>query len=508
MLKCDWYKRPLRHKRIDPAAFVRVESDSNAFQGYKIVKLADIKFPFLLGEDAVIIDFGDHYTGYLQIALDNGTEDHIADSPANLVFRFAEMPVELAEEIEKKPNSLSVGWAQKDFKTVAFMPYQGSLERRYSFRYVEIKRVDSVYFPIKVQSLSIDSVSAVDVESAKKVEIKDELLRKIDAMCVKTLAECEQDVFEDGPKRDRRLWIGDLRLQALVDYETFGNTDLIKRCIYLFAEHRNQKGLVAPCVFPDTPPYVDQWIYLDYSLCLIPCIYDYMIHTGDTELAEELYSAALQQAEYADSVFNREERRIDAPFFIDHAGFDRTIAALGYYSYVLRRLLAIARRLCRETERIEGMLADSDRALFSYFDPESGFFVAENGEISWHSQTWAALSGALSVDRAADLLKRTVEKDPEIRFSSPFMMHYYLEALFQNGLAETALARMKEYWGAMLAAGFDCCPECFQPGNDRLTPYVNLALNSACHAWSCTPAYWIRRYYANELSAAPESDRA
>ena len=113
---------------------------------------------------------------------------------------------------------------------------------------MKLKRVDSVRFPVKVSGLYLDSVSAVDMDKAKKVDIQDELLRKIDAMCVKTLAECEQDVFEDGPKRDRRLWIGDLRLQALVDYETFENYDFVKRCIYLFAEHLNNEGLVAPCV--------------------------------------------------------------------------------------------------------------------------------------------------------------------------------------------------------------------------------------------------------------------
>ncbi|MFQ8953371.1 MAG: hypothetical protein ACLR56_10430 [Oscillospiraceae bacterium] len=82
----------------------------------------------------------------------------------------------------------------------------------------------------------------------------DSTLAAIDKICVNTLKECEQDVFEDGPKRDRRLWIGDLRLQALVDYVTFRNTDLIKRCIYLFAEHLNEKGLVPPCVFPILRP--------------------------------------------------------------------------------------------------------------------------------------------------------------------------------------------------------------------------------------------------------------
>jgi hypothetical protein len=36
---------------------------------------------------------------------------------------------------------------------------------------------------------------------------------------------------EDGPKRDRRLWLGDLRLEALANYETYRNFDLVKRSL-------------------------------------------------------------------------------------------------------------------------------------------------------------------------------------------------------------------------------------------------------------------------------------
>ena len=42
-------------------------------------------------------------------------------------------------------------------------------------------------------------------------------------IAVNTLKNCMQRVFEDGPKRDRRLWIGDLRLEALANYYTFEN---------------------------------------------------------------------------------------------------------------------------------------------------------------------------------------------------------------------------------------------------------------------------------------------
>ena len=106
---------------------------------------------------------------------------------------------------------------------------------------------------------------------------------------------------------------------------------------------------------------------------------------------------------------------------------------------------------------------------------------------------WAALSGALSCEETKGLLKKTAEYNPGIHMSSPFMTHYYLEALYSCGMAETANEYIKSYWGAIINAGFDCCPECFDITNDRVTPYSNPVLNSACHAWSCTPSYLIRK---------------
>ena len=126
--KSDTYKRPLKHKRIEPQALAEVCADKSAFQGWKIKKLSDISFPLTL-EKEEIIDFGGHYTGYLNIEL-AGRPEHIPDSPTNIAFSFAEMPIELAETAEDSENSLSVGWLQNDFKTIAFMPYKGSLERR------------------------------------------------------------------------------------------------------------------------------------------------------------------------------------------------------------------------------------------------------------------------------------------------------------------------------------------------------------------------------------------
>ena len=61
------------------------------------------------------------------------------------------------------------------------------------------------------------------------------LLRRIDEVSIATLRDCMQTSFEDGPRRDQRLWVGDLRLQALTNYVTYKANDLVKRCLYLFA---------------------------------------------------------------------------------------------------------------------------------------------------------------------------------------------------------------------------------------------------------------------------------
>lgn len=495
MTKSEQYKRELKHRRIDPVAIVEIDEDPKSFQGYSVRKVGDATFPIILERNEVILDFGSHYTGYLHMDLNSGCEEHIPDSPTNLTFNFAEMPLELMETIEDNPYSLSIGWLQNDFKTVAFMPYSGSLERRYSFRYLRIKRVDSVRFPIALESIWLDSVSAVELESVAPLNSADPLLNEIDRISLKTLAECEQDVFEDGPKRDRRLWIGDLRLQALVDYDTFRNLDLIRRCLYLFAEHTNKAGLVAPCVFPDTKPYVDQWILTDYCLCFGLCLQDYLENTGDKTLPDELYDVAEFQVRYTANAFDRATGRIESPFFIDHGGCDKSVASLGYFAYTLRRMILLAEALERPSEWMVSLLAEVDAALLNKKrDAETGLFVADNGELSWHSQVWAALSGALSAEEARRLLEDTVKADPAVRMTSPFMTHYYLEALCSCGLEDKAMEEIRSYWGGILKAGFDCCPECFDERNERLSPYTHPVLNSACHAWSCTPTYWIRRF--------------
>lgn len=145
---------------------------------------------------------------------------------------------------------ISKGWIQEEFLHIDVLPCTLALPRRYAFRFLEIYAVDtSQKFQVVVEDASLKAVSAADPDSVAALEDLPEDLRRIDRVSLKTLQDCMQDVFEDGPKRDRRLWIGDLRLQARTNYATFKNYDLVKRCMYLFAGLTRADGKIGACLF-------------------------------------------------------------------------------------------------------------------------------------------------------------------------------------------------------------------------------------------------------------------
>lgn len=494
--KADSLKRPLKHVRVEPVGLVRMECDSVAFQGLKAVKIPGYKLPIVINSgESMIFDFGDHYVGWLHYGLSHLASARIADSPVKLRFTFGEFPLEIVTPPEEYKGTLGSGWLQNEERAVVFTPYAGKLERRYAFRYLKIERIDSAQFPVEL-SLYADTVSAVSLDSVPPISLEDTALQKIYDMSLKTLKECEQDVFEDGPKRDRRLWIGDLRLQAMSDCLTFGNKELVKRCIYLFAAYRTPDGLVAPCVFPDSHPCVDGWVFLDYSLFFISCLYDYTKQYGDMEFLKELYPVAVEQMELCLSLFDFETGELTAkPAHIEWCfGLDKGLAAACVLIYGMKQLLELTQLLGLDAEYIREQTERVSAAVLSGHTTKNGLYMTAAGQVSWASQIWLVLANILPPEENVRILEALERENPGFGIHTPYLMHYYIDALYSCGLKEKAMSEIKAFWGQLVDFGFDCCPEIFNPGDHFESPYKAPELNSACHAWSCTPIYWIRKY--------------
>ena len=100
-----------------------------------------------------------------------------------------------------------------------------------------------------------------------------------------------------------------------------------------------------------------------------------------------------------------------------------------------------------------------------------------------------------------DVLVEALDKYP---LATPYMHHYYVMALLRAGLKEQARVHMRSYWGSMLDAGADTFWETCDPKDPNASPYGGAVINSYCHAWSCTPAFLITKYF-NSGGKSPAS---
>lgn len=81
-----------------------------------------------------------------------------------------------------------------------------------------------------------------------------------------------------------------------------------------------------------------------------------------------------------------------------------------------------------------------------------------------------------------------------VKPGSLYLYHYVIQAMVDTGMGQEAKEAVKNYWGGMVQKGADTFWEVYDPDNDFISPYQFAPINSYCHAWSCTPIYFIRKY--------------
>lgn len=461
-----------------------------------------------LGKDGMVeIDFGRHMVGYLHLKL--GYINLHPDAPVWLKIYFAESKKELEEKVENYDGWICSGWVQQEQIHVDVIPAEIELPRRYAFRYVKIEVLDiSSKFELTIDDAYVEAVSSADETTLIPYESTDKELVAIDRIACNTLHDCMQQVFEDGPKRDRRLWIGDLRLQALANYETYRMNDMVKGCLYLFAALPMENGQVGACVFMEPEPEVDDTCMFDYSLLFIPTLWDYYQETGDRQALEELWLTVKQQLKLAEERVDEDGIVADSDVlgwcFLDWSlELNKQAGAQGVLLYALKAAIRIAGEL-KEDREAEMMQKKYDLycgAAKKYFwDEKQKLFVSgKDRQVSYASQVWLILGGAANQKEGINILHRVAQHQNAVRIVTPYMYHYYIEAFLQCGEKEEALQIMKTYWGGMAKQGADTFWELYDPKNPEASPYGGTIVNSYCHAWSCAPAYFLRRYYTGKL---------
>ena len=498
--KAEDAKPVLRSRKVRPVRLVKAVPGERSFQGWRVEPVGAVESALNRSVgcgESLVFDFGEHLVGYLGLKVGEGAGR--ADSPVRMKLVYAEMPSELGLSFEPFTGGISRSWLPDEVVFFDEVPSAREISRRHAFRYVKIT-VESAC-PFSLKDLSVRAVTSADEAAVRPLATNDALLAKIDAIAVRTLRDCMQTTLEDGPKRDRRLWIGDLRMQALVNYVTFRNYGIVRRALYHFAGTADERGLVSSDAYERPALAGGQCHILDYTALFPAIVQEYLDATGDRDAAEDLWPLCARQMEIVletvgeDGLFRDEGKWW---CFIDWNGaLDRQASEQGVIICGLNRIVTLARALGREkeAERFAGMAGRmKSAARQALLDPSRGVFVSgSKRQVSQMSQAWMVLAGVVTGDEARRCLRAARADASAERPRTPYACHYLVEALLLAGLDAEADGLLRAYWGGMAERGADTFWEAFDPKDDFISPYGNILLNSACHAWSCGPAYLLRK---------------
>lgn len=334
----------------DARSYYLHKADENLPKLNKTLIRPDV-YPSVLSKgDTLVIDLGNHYVGYFSFKM--WFVDVYIDAPVRMAIRFCETRGELCDDYTDYHGSLCESWLQEEIINVDF-PGEYKMPRRYAARYVKVN-ILSARRKISLSDFKFEAESSADMATLKPLDVSDGELCAIDRVAVNTLKNCMQRVFEDGPKRDRRLWIGDLRLEALASYYTFENIPLVKRCLYLFAAaERNEYGILPGFVYENPIFCSGNWFLIDYSLMFVCTLCDLYSHAGDTETLHDLYPIAKSILDVLDAT--KDDKGLvtarSGDVFIDWCkGLKKSTALEGIYLYTLDRWCEVLESIGNEED--------------------------------------------------------------------------------------------------------------------------------------------------------------
>ncbi|CZR45842.1 uncharacterized protein FPRO_14982 [Fusarium proliferatum ET1] len=504
----DLLPKPHRCIRL-PQRIARFEKASPSFFGLK-ARTADHDINDLpslswgKGSD-FILDFGIHMVGYLSFHLDYVGPN--MDAPCRLRLTFGESPLDVTMDMNDVNTWISTAWLPEEIINVDICPQIINLPRRYSFRYLRVQIIDtSPKFKVSFSNVQCESVSAVSQDHhIEAVEFSDPLLQDIDHICISTLRDCMQTVFEDGPRRDRRLWIGDLRLQALANYSTFRDFNLVKRCLFQFAAVRNADGSLPACIF-EKPTLTASTDYIaDYDALFAAIVHDYVEASGDMETGHLLWETVLDCPKRMLRSLNLPSFAFEAEsskhfIFLDWAkGLDKSAGAHGLLLYCLKITNKLAMQLNKQPPYDELILKMTGAA--TSFLKDGVFVSGESQQVSFASAAWLVLCEAFPPEIARTSLLATLAHPEAVKPLTPYLWHHVCDALAMVGCYDECVDLIKSYWGGMVTAGADTFWECYDAQDCMASPYGDVRNNSWCHAWSCTPTYLLRTTLRDTVKA-------
>lgn len=447
---------------------------NNSATTIKPIKSRDIEY---------IIDFGREYSGFIEFDI---------DAHDGVVFDFF-MYESMHDEIIEHTFSLN--------NTLRYITRNGRQrfrsEIRRGFRYI-MMTVRNLREPVKVYSIKLYQSNYPVAENGQFM-CSDYLLNRIWEISRDTTKLCMEDTFVDCPAYEQNFWVGDSRIESLVNYYTFGDYNIVKRCLKLVSKSLYRSPLPESHVPSGWQSVLTAWALLWVTSCR-----EYYDFSGDSSFLDDIYPSLIEAARRFVKFLNKDGLLdIAAWNMLDWAPMDTPnngivthqnallVKALNEISYIADILKAYKDRewLSNTAYNIKAAI---NKHLWSEKEKAYIDSIHSDGEcsnvVSLQTNLMVYLCDC-AVGKRRSLLERYLIEPPEhfIKIASPFVYFFYYEALVKLGKHEKVLDSIREIWGYMLENGATTCWEGWRLIEKHFT-------RSHCHAWSAGPAYFLGAY--------------
>jgi len=376
------------------------------------------------------------------------------------------------------------GGQHRDFSPLLF--------RTYRYLQLHIRTADT---PLTIDDL-FGVATGYPLTETGSFKSDDASLSQIWNVGWRTARLCAYESYTDCPYYEQLQYIGDTRIQALITLYVSGDDRLMRNAIEEFDQSRRPMGLTQsryPTITPQIIP--------TFSLFWVQMVHDYWMHRRDDAFVQaRLLGVANVLSWFEDHVDQQTGMLGPVPYwnFVDwadewhwvnsaHPGGQPDGATEGGSSVVSLQL-AWTLQDAAELSATHGRLGQAEhyRALANRlreatvarcWDAKRSLLAdtPDKTSFSQHADVFAVLSGAITGDKARDLMRRA-DTDRSLIQCTVYFDFYLLKALKMVGLGDEYLDHLKP-WREMIATGLTTFAE--KPDPTR----------SDCHAWSASPDY-------------------
>jgi len=446
----------------------------------------------------LVLDFGRVVSGYPRLRL-GGSEGATVD------LAFSERLVDGRVPIQR---SGPVGSQNADRYVLREGPQEWERFEWAGFRYLQLTARHAQH-PLRLQTVSINFTS-YPVQRRGRFQCSDDLLNRIWEAGAYTLQLCMHDGYEDCPSREQRQWVGDAYVEMLVDIAAFGDPRLAAKLLRQVAQSQRPDGMTQMATPGDAA--VRWGVFIpDYCFYWIMTLGEYIRHSGDTSLAEELFPAVARALSWFEPYLDEQGLLNDVPgwVFIDWADVDRRGQCTAFnalYYAALRHASDLARlagapsqarryrRLARALrDAINDRLWDEARGVYvdACVDGVQGRRVGQQANAACIAlgvaprARWSRILAYVMDESRLQVTSTELggpdttpfDEERDVVLAQPFFMHFVHRALAAAGRSRELIDNVRRRWGAMIEAGSTTFWEHWH-GRD-----------SQCHAWSATPTF-------------------